>query len=223
MWNFRMTFHFSTLICFDASLNFLSAKFILFDAWQSKDINISKSYQRVSKFPFFNFHCLSDATRRASCFVHSGSLASRFRAAKIRHSFSGERIFVRLFFNFFFRLPKAIRRVTEGRQEKYKETRDKYRVTKELSTKYKRSTKVPRTQSQPNPYDVNLFSKSVNYFRTSSQLNPYGNWVNLLQRYSATVENLRWPIPQKYIIIYINIYNELIFTIVDRRKRTVAL
>ncbi|MBP5346894.1 MAG: hypothetical protein J6Y99_11845, partial [Bacteroidales bacterium] len=49
----------------------------------------------------------------------------------------------------------------------------------------KRSTKVPRTQSQPNPYDVNLFRESVNYFRTGSQLNPYGNWVNLLQQCSA--------------------------------------
>ena len=104
----------STLICFDASLNFLSAKFIIFDARLSKDINLSKSYQRVSKFSILNFHCLSDATWRASCFVHSGSLASRFRAAKIRHLSCGERIFVRLFSKIFFRLPKAFRRLTEG-------------------------------------------------------------------------------------------------------------
>ena len=48
---------FSTLMCFDASLILLSAKFIIFDAWLSKDINISKSYQRFSKFWFSTLIC----------------------------------------------------------------------------------------------------------------------------------------------------------------------
>ncbi len=139
-----LIFNFDLLWCF---FEFPFGQILYLWCLTSKDVNISKSYQRVSKFPIFNFHCLLGATRRASCFVHSGALASRFRAAKIRHPSCGERISVRFFSKISERPPKAFRRVTEGRQEKYKETRDKYQVTKELSTKYKSTKNTESTKS----------------------------------------------------------------------------